>query len=72
MSSLATVLVTTPTVPRSSSKCTGLGDYNHSLYNVWLTMTDSIGADFSFFFLGQSYLQCFDAVGWVAGRASGL
>jgi len=24
------------------------------------------------FFLIEKYLQCFDAVGWAAGRASGL
>jgi len=25
-----------------------------------------------FYLLNESYLQCFDAVGWAAGRASGL
>jgi len=40
-----------------------------SLYSV---SCQEIAARFVYFVLTGSLLQCFDAVGWAAGRASGL
>ena len=47
------------------------GDVSHKLLSMSVFSLFSFSV-FHFLVVGSDCLQCFDAVGWAAGRASGL